>query len=63
MNDQAITLSFSLEQINVILRHLDAGAHAQVRQLIDLIIAETNAQQQARMAPAPATEESAGGTD
>ena len=62
MNEQAITLSFSLEQINVILRHLDAGAHAQVRQLIDLIIAETNAQQQARMAPAHAATE-VGGTD
>lgn len=61
MNEQAITLSFSLEQINVILRHLDAGAHAQVRQLIDLIIAETNAQQQARLAPAEPVP--AGGTD
>lgn len=61
--NEAITLSFSLEQINVILRHLDAGAHAQVRQLIDLIIAETNAQQQARMAPAQAADENVGGTD
>jgi hypothetical protein len=63
MNDQAITLSFTLEQVNVILRHLDAGAHAQVRQLIDLIITETNAQTQLRAAPTHATEESAGGTD
>lgn len=60
MNEQAITLTFSLEQINVILRHLDAGAHAQVRQLIDFIITETNAQQQPRIT---ATDESAGGTD
>lgn len=61
MNEQAITLTFSLEQINVILRHLDAGAHAQVRQLIDLIIAETNAQTHPRIEPAP--EANAGGTD
>ena len=56
-----ITLTFTLEQVNVILRHLDAGAHSQVRQLIDIIITETNAQQQAEAlakqnAPAPAEE-------
>lgn len=45
--NSTVTLTFTIEQINVILRHLDAGAHAQVRQLIDIIITETNAQQQA----------------
>jgi hypothetical protein len=63
MNDRTITLSFSLEHINIILRHLDAGAHGQVRQLIDLIIAETNAQQQAHMAPAAHAATEVGGTD
>lgn len=61
--NEAITLSFTLEQVNVILRHLDAGAHAQVRQLIDLIIAETNVQQQARMTPAAHAATEVGGTD
>lgn len=61
MNEQTITLSFNIEQVNVILRHLDAGAHAQVRQLIDKIITETNAQTQRPIAPS--AEESVGGTD
>lgn len=42
-----ITLSFTVEQLNVILRHLDQGRHAEVRQLMDLIISEANAQTQA----------------
>ena len=63
MNEQAITLTFSLEQVNVILRHLDAGAHAQVRQLIDQIINETNAQAQARQAETVAPSDAVGGTD
>lgn len=63
MNEQAITLTFSLEQVNVVLRHLDAGAHAQVRQLIDQIITETNAQTQSRQAGTVAPSEAVGGTD
>lgn len=63
MNEQSITLTFSLEQVNVILRHLDAGAHAQVRQLIDQIITETNAQAQARQAETSAPSNAVGGTD
>jgi hypothetical protein len=39
--------NFTIDEVNTILRHLDAGAHAQVRQLIDKIISETGAQQQA----------------
>lgn len=42
-----ITLSFTIEQLNVILRHLDQGRHSEVRQLMDLIITEANAQTQA----------------
>jgi hypothetical protein len=64
MNDQAITLTFNIEQVNTILRHLDAGAHAQVRQLIDNIINQTNAQTQAMNAQnVAASQESVGGTD
>ena len=38
--------TFSMEQVNIILRHLDMGAHREVRPMIDLIITETNRQQQ-----------------
>jgi len=38
--------TFTMEQVNVILRHLDMGAHREVRPMIDLIITETNRQQQ-----------------
>lgn len=38
-------LSLNIEQINAILRHLDAGPHGSVRQLIDIIIASVNEQQ------------------
>jgi hypothetical protein len=56
--------TFSLEQVNTILRHLDMGAHRDVRQLVDTIIAETNRQQHEQQAanapvadaPAPAAE-------
>lgn len=41
-----IQLSFTVEQLNTILRCLDAAPHGQVRQLIDVIIAETTRQQQ-----------------
>lgn len=41
-----IQFTFTIEQINTILRCLDAAPHSQVRQLIDLIIAETTRQQQ-----------------
>lgn len=37
---------FTMEQVNIILRHLDMGAHREVRPMIDLIITETNRQQQ-----------------
>lgn len=55
-----IQLQFTIEQLNVILRHLDQGAHGAVRQLIDYIIGEANRQQQEaqakQMAEAPAVE-------
>jgi len=41
------SLSLNIDQVNVILRQLDAGPHAQVRQLIDVIIQQVQAQQQA----------------
>lgn len=44
--------TFSMEQINLILRHLDMGAHREVRQMVDLIITETNRQQQEQQAAA-----------
>lgn len=47
-----ITLTFTIEQLNVILRHLDQGKHSEVRQLMDLIITEANAQTQAAQAAA-----------
>lgn len=42
--------SFTMEQVNTILRHLDMGAHREVRQLVDTIIAETNRQQHEQQA-------------
>lgn len=41
-----IQLEFTIEQLNVLLRMLDSGPHASVRQIIDYIIAETTRQQQ-----------------
>lgn len=52
-----ITLTLTIEQINVLLRMLDAGPHAQVRQLIDLIITETTRQQQQQPQAASAASE------
>lgn len=46
-----ITLTFSIEQINVILQALDAGPHKEVRQLIDYILTEANAQREAQVNP------------
>lgn len=42
-----ITLTFNIEQINVILHSLDNGPHKEVRPLIDFIITEANAQREA----------------
>lgn len=47
-----ITLTFTIDQLNVILRHLDQGKHSEVRQLMDLIISEAQAQSQAAQAAA-----------
>jgi hypothetical protein len=54
-----ITLTFTIEQLNIILRHLDQGKHAEVRPLMDFIISEANAQTQAAQVAAqePAAEE------
>ena len=55
-----ITLTFTIEQLNVILRHLDQGKHSEVRQLMDLIVTEANAQTQAaQQAQQVAAEEAA----
>lgn len=40
------SFTFTVEQVQTILAALDSQPHAQVRQLIDLIIGEANAQQQ-----------------
>lgn len=40
-----IQLTFTIEQINTILRCLDAAPHGQVRQLIDVILNEVTRQQ------------------
>lgn len=50
MNDQFFSISLNLDQINAVLRQLDAGPHSVVRPLIDSIIQQVNAQQQARQA-------------
>jgi|GEM_PF-1921412 hypothetical protein len=55
MNDQ-FSISLNLEQINAMLRQLDAGPHNVVRPLIDSVIGQVQAQQQARQqaaAPIP----------
>jgi hypothetical protein len=39
-----IVLAFDIVQVNVILQALDAGPHKDVRQLIDYILNEANAQ-------------------
>lgn len=44
------TLTLSAEQLNVILAHLDQGPHGKVRPLVDEVIRQVNAQQQAREA-------------
>lgn len=60
MND-TFTFNFTLEQTNLILRHLDQGKHSEVRQLMDIIISEANAQTQARaQAQQAAANEAAG---
>lgn len=46
-------LTLSTDHINIVLRQLDQGPHAQVRAVIDAIIQQVNAQQQ----PAPAVED------
>lgn len=51
-----ITLSFTIEQLNVVLRHLDAGQHGNVRQLIDYIVSEAQRQQQAQPEAKPLPE-------
>lgn len=57
-------LSFNIDQINAILRALDAQPHGAVRQVIDYVINEVNAQQQAAtQQPAQTEEVTAGGTD
>ena len=59
-------LSLTIEQINTILRALDQQPHAAVRQTIDYVISEVNAQQQAAAAAAQQAQQpadSVGGTD
>lgn len=58
-------LSFNIDQINAILRALDAQPHGAVRQVIDYVINEVNQQQQAatQQPQAQAEEVTAGGTD
>lgn len=59
------TLTLSAEQLNVILAHLDQGPHGKVRPLVDEVIRQVNAQQQAREAAAQGVDivETAGLTD
>lgn len=51
------TYQLSLDDVNLILRHLDMGAHREVRPMIDRLIAETNRQQQEQQAAQPAETE------
>jgi hypothetical protein len=48
------TLTLSAEQLNVILSHLDSGAHGKVRPLIDDVLRQVNAQQNREKADAAA---------
>lgn len=48
------TLQLNIDFINVILRQLDAGPHSQVRQVIDQILQQVQAQQVAAQQQAPA---------
>lgn len=41
-----VTITFTVDQLNIVLRSLDQMPHAQVRQVIDMIITEANKQQQ-----------------
>lgn len=52
-----ITLTFTIDQINAILRALDSAPHGQVRQIVDTIISEATKQQQAAQAAAVAARE------
>lgn len=52
-----ITITFTIDQLNIVLRALDQMPHAQVRQTIDLIISEAQRQQQKAEAEAKAPEE------
>lgn len=40
-----LTIKLTADHLNVVLRHLDQGPHAQVRAVIDNIIEQVNAQQ------------------
>ena len=57
------TLNLSAEQLNVILAHLDQGPHGKVRPLVDEVIRQVNAQQQARETEGVVTADTAGPTD
>lgn len=46
-----VTITFTVDQLNIILRSLDQMPHAQVRQVIDMIITEANRQQQEAQQP------------
>lgn len=58
-------LNLTIEQVNTILRALDQQPHSTVRQTIDYIISEVNAQQQVAQSPQPAqtSNTAVGGTD
>lgn len=52
-----INITFTNDQLGIVLRALDQMPHAQVRQVIDMIITEANRQQQEAAAKQQAAEQ------
>lgn len=44
MNEITFTFTFKRDQLDLILRHLDAGQHSVVRPVIDMLLQEANRQ-------------------
>ena len=65
MENIEIELKLTVAHVNTILKHLDMGVHAEVRQLIDFIAGQAQPQIQVapQAAPTPAAEEAPATTD
>jgi len=54
MENLEIQLKLTVAHVQSVLKHLDMGVHAEVRQLIDFIVGQTNPQIESAAPPAPA---------